>query len=139
MDAVALEMAAVKVSFKTLDDGDNIPVGYQRINCHQIFDVKLDGFCQKARMVAGGHVTEVPAVMMYSSVVSRESVRIALTLAALNDLEVKASDIMNAYLMSPCEEKIWTVLGPEFGDNAGRKAILVRTLYGLKSAGALFS
>jgi hypothetical protein len=90
-------------------------------------------------MVAGGHVTEVPAVMTYSSVVSRESVRIALTLAALNDLEVKASNIMNAYLTSPCEEKIWTVLGPEFGDNAGQKAILVRALYRLKSAGVLFS
>jgi hypothetical protein len=112
MDAVALEMVAVKVSFKTLDDGDNVPVGYRRINCHLIFDVKLNGFRRKARMVAGGHVTEVPAVMTYSSVVSRESVRITLTLAALNDLEVKASNIMNAYLTSPCEEKIWTVLGP---------------------------
>jgi Reverse transcriptase (RNA-dependent DNA polymerase) len=139
MDAVALEMAAVKVSFKLLDDGDDAPVGYQQIKCHLIFDVKLDGFCRKAQMVAGGHVTEVPAVMTYASMVSRESVRIALTLAALNDLEVKASDIMNAYLTSPCEEKIWTVLGPEFGSDAGRKAILVRALYGLKRAGASFS
>jgi Reverse transcriptase (RNA-dependent DNA polymerase) len=138
MDAVALEMAAVQVSFKVLDDGDDAPIGYQRINCHLIFDVKLDAFRRKARMVAGGHVTEVPAVMTYASVVSRESVQIALTLAALNDLEVKASDIMNAYLTSPCEEKIWMVLGSEFGGNAGRKAILVRALYGLKSAGASF-
>jgi hypothetical protein len=69
MDAVALEMAAVQVSFKVLDDGDDAPIGYQRINCHLIFDVKLDAFRRKARMVAGGHVTEVPAVMTYASVV----------------------------------------------------------------------
>ena len=29
-------------------------------------------------------------------------------------------------------------LGPEFGSDAGNKAFIVRALYGLKSAGALF-
>ena len=46
-----------------------------------------------------------------SSVVSRETVRIALTIAALNDLEVKAGDIMNSYLTDPINEKLCTVLG----------------------------
>jgi hypothetical protein len=138
MDAVALEIASVGVSFKHLDDGEEVPVGYQYIDCHMIFDVKLDGFRLKARMVAGGHMTEAPAVMTYSSVVSRESVRIALTLATLNDLQVKASDVMNAYLTAPCEEEIWTILGPEFGGDAGKKALIVRALYSLKSAGASF-
>jgi hypothetical protein len=73
-----------------------------------------------------------PAVMTYASVVSRESVRIALTIAALNDLEVKASDVMNAHLMVPCEERVWTILGAEFGGDSGKKAIIVRALYGLK-------
>ena len=59
------------------------------MDCHLIFDVKLDGFVRKARLVAGGHQTESPAVLTYASVVSRETVRIALTIAALNDLEVK--------------------------------------------------
>ena len=78
--------------------------------------------------------------MTYSSVVSRETVRIALTAAALNGLEVKASDIMNAYLTAPCDEKIWTILGPEFGPmHAGKRAYVVRALYGLNSAGASFS
>src|SRR6476620_5291726 len=89
-------------------------------------------------MVAGGHMTEAPAVMTYASVVSRETVRVALTIAALNGLEVKASDIQNAYLTSPCEEKIWTKLGPEFGEDSGKIALIVRALYGLKSAGASF-
>jgi hypothetical protein len=70
--------------------------------------------------------------------VSRYSVKIALTLAALHDLDVKMADIENAYLTAPITEKIWTVLGPEFGDEAGKRALAVPALYGLKSAGAAF-
>jgi hypothetical protein len=73
--------------------------------------------------------------MTYASVVSRESVRITLTLAALNYLDVKMADIKNAYLMAPINEKVWTVLGPEFGDDAGKRELIVRALYGLKPAG----
>jgi hypothetical protein len=49
-------------------------------------------------------------------------VRIALTLAALNDLDGKMDDIENAYLTAPITEKFWTVLGPELGDDAGKNA-----------------
>ena len=77
-------------------------------------------------------VKDTPAVVTYASVVSSENVRIALTIAALNDLEVKASDVMNAFLTAPCAKKIWTTLGPEFGDTVVKKAIIVRALYGLK-------
>jgi hypothetical protein len=50
-----------------------------------------------------------------------------------------SGDIKNAYLNSPCDKKIWTVLGPEFGpEQEGKRAIIVRSLYGLKSAGALY-
>ena len=83
-------------------------------------------------------MTETPKCMTYSSVVSRETVRIALTIAALNDLQVKAGDIVNAYVTAPVSEKIWTVLGPEWGAQAGKRAIIVRALYGLKSSGAAF-
>ena len=83
-------------------------------------------------------MTEAPASITYASVVSRETVRIALTLAALKDLEVKVGDVMNAYITAPCSEKIWTTLGPEFGADAGKQAIVVRALYGLKSSGAAF-
>ncbi len=63
---------------------------------------------------------------------------LALTIAALNDLEVKVGNVLNAYITAPVKEKVWTVLGPEFGRDAGRSAIIVRDLYGLKSAGAAF-
>jgi Reverse transcriptase (RNA-dependent DNA polymerase) len=87
--------------------------------------------------VAGGHVTEPPAAITYASVVSRESVRLGLLIAALNDLPILAADIQNAYLTSPCQEKIYTSL--EFGlHRQGRKALVVRALYGFKSAVAAF-
>ena len=73
-----------------------------------IFDIKMgENFRKKARMVAGGHMTETPASITYSSVVARDSVRILLTIAALNNLSVLGCDIQNAYLTAPCREKIW--------------------------------
>ena len=89
-------------------------------------------------MVAGGHTTEAPATLTYSSVVSRDSVCIALTIAALNDLKVLSCDIQNAYLTAKCQEKIYTRAGPEFGSEQGSLMLIVRALYGLKSSGAAF-
>ena len=77
--------------------------------------------------------------MTSASVVSQDNFRIALTLAALNDLDFKTYYIHNAYLTSPFSEKIWTTLGSELGpDLAGKKALVVRVFNGLKYAGASF-
>jgi hypothetical protein len=100
-----------------------------------IFDVKMEDFRSNAMFVVGGHTTDTPHAMTYASVDSTESVRIALTLSALNDVDVRMADIENAYLMAPITEKVWTVFGPEFGDDAGKRALIVRALYELKSAG----
>jgi hypothetical protein len=56
----------------------------------------------------------------------------------LNDLYVKMADIENAYLTAPITEKFWTVLGPYFLDDSDKRALTVRALYGLKSAGSAF-
>jgi hypothetical protein len=108
-------------------------VGFQEIKCHMIFDVKMD-LTRKARFVTGGHLMEPPASITYSSVVSRDSVRIAFLLAALNGLDILACDIGNAYLNAPCREKVWFVAGPEFGSRQGTVIKIVRALYGLKSS-----
>ncbi len=88
--------------------------------------------------MAGGHLTKAPATITYASVVSRETVRLALTFASLNDLEVKVDNVLNAYITAPVKEKVWTILGPKFGLESGKSAVIVRALYGLKSAGAAF-
>ena len=114
-----------------------IKPGYSYCSTHMIFDIKMDGaFTRKARLVADGHKTKPPASITYSSVVSRDSVRIALTIASLNSLRVSACDIGNAYLNATCREKLWTVAGPEFGSDKGSVIIIARALYGLKSSGA---
>ena len=83
-------------------------------------------------------MANTPTTITYASVVGRETVRIALTLTALNGLEVNAGDIENSYVTAPVTEKIWTKLGEEFGADAGNKAIIVRALYGFKSSGTAF-
>ena len=67
---------------------------------------------------------------------SRESVRIAFVIAALNDLNILMTDVGNAYLNAPTNEKVYTIAGKEFGEYEGRVVVVVRALYGLKSAGA---
>ena len=137
-DAICEEMKNVRIAFEEFE-GTGGPAGYKKIDCHMIFDVKLgENYRRKARLVAGGHKTEAPASITYSSVVSRDSVRIALLIAALNDLDVLSCDIQNAYLTAPCREKVFTVAGDEFGSDAGKIMIITRALYGLKSAGASF-
>ena len=83
---------------------------------HMIFGINMNGnFTRKSRLVADGHTTVPPSSITYSSVVSRESVRILFLLASLNDLDKFAYDIGNAYLDEKFREKICTKAGTEFG------------------------
>ena len=54
-------------------------------------------------------MTETLALLTYSSVVSRESVRIAFMVGELNDLDVLVADIGNAYLNADCREKVYSI------------------------------
>ena len=83
-------------------------------------------------------MTETPSTLTYSSIVSRDSVRIILLVAALNGLNIMACDIQNAYLTADCHEKIWTIAGPEFGSEKGTPMVIRKSLYGLKLSGAAF-
>ena len=132
------ELKNVKVAFELLAEGEEPPIGSKLIPYHIIFDVRPD-LTRKARLVAGGHRHKnVPAYATYSSVASRDSVRLMFMIAALNDIEVLSTDIGNAYLNAKNREKVHVIVGPElFGDQfSGQYAIITRALYGLKSAGA---
>jgi Reverse transcriptase (RNA-dependent DNA polymerase) len=101
-----------------------------------VFNIKMEGLVCKARYVAAGHTTETPKSLTYASVVTRESVRIGFLIAALNNLEIMAVDISNAYLNADCREKIYFVAGPKFGSKQGRILIIKKALYRLKTSGA---
>ncbi len=75
-DAIHKEMSNNRKAFQFLENHESVPSGYKWIKCHMIFDVKMD-FTRKARYVAGGHMTNPPSSLTYSSVVLRDSVRIA--------------------------------------------------------------
>jgi len=130
-------MENLKVAFDILPEGKSLPPGYIKSSGHLVFEVKMT-LEQKVRWVKDGYRTRDHENCTYAGVVPRESVCIALTSAALNGLPVCACDIQNAYLQAPAtSEKHCVICGPEFGiEDVGKTAIIVRTLYGGKSAGA---
>jgi len=102
-----------------------------------IIDIK-SYLTRKARFVAGGHMMVCPNIVTYSSVVSRDFIRILLTLAALNNLQVLSTDIQGAYLYALPREKAYFIAGSEFGSRKGSTVIIIRALYGMKSSGSAF-
>jgi hypothetical protein len=43
-DAIAKEMREVRIAFNILPDGSSAPIGYKKIPCHMVFDVKMEDF-----------------------------------------------------------------------------------------------
>ena len=120
-DAILQEMKNLRPEFEAYEGNkEDPPQGYQQIKWNMIFDIKLGKkFRRKAQLVGVGHSTTAPFSITFSSVVSWDSVRIALTIAALNELDIMACDVQNAYLTALCRKKIWTFAGPEFGEEEG--------------------
>ena len=112
-DASYKEMANVAIAFQVLETDDPIPVGWTMSSGHIVFDMKMD-FTRKAIWVKDGHRTPDPKNSTFAGVVSRESVRIASTYAALNKLDICVADMKNAYLQAPSSEKHYIICGPEF-------------------------
>ena len=129
-DAEALEVKQVEDYETFIDKGKDAipPAGYKKIRCHMVYDVKHDGR-HKARLVAGGHLTDTPVESVYSSVVSLKGLRLVVFLAELNGLEVWSTDIGNAYLEVKTKEKVYIIAGPEFGDREGHIFVFNKALY----------
>ena len=98
--------------------------------------MKHDGR-HKARLVAGGHLTDVPLSSVCSGVVSLRGIRLVLFLAELNGLDSWDTDIGNACLEAFTKEKVCTVAGPEFGPLEGHKLTINKALNGLRTSGLL--
>ena len=136
-DAHGLEMDVMEdyKVFKDYGTGPDPPEGYKQIKVRMIYDVKHDGR-HKARLVAGGHLTDIPLESVYSGVVSLRGLRIVVFLAELNGLQIWATDITSAYLEAFTSEKVCIKAGPEFGKLEGHWLIIDKALYGLRSSGA---
>jgi len=73
---------------------------------------------------------------MYSGVVDLDIVRLALVASGIMKLQVWIADICSAYIQAETVEKVYTIAGPEFGPLEGKRLIVKKALYGLKSARA---
>ena len=80
------EIGTIDIAIEFPKD-NKAPIGYQKIDCHMIFDVKMT-LQRKARFGAGGHQAEPTKDITFASVVSRDSICLAFLVAALNDLEL---------------------------------------------------
>jgi len=118
--------------------GFNPGSDYKRIQVHMVYAVKHDGR-HKARLVAGGHLTETPIDSVYSSVVSLRGARLLAFIGELNGLKIWSTDIGNAYLETYTKEKVYIIAGPEFSDRGGHVLIISKALCGLHSSGLRWS
>lgn len=138
-EATMKELKQIKdyETFRVLEDDEPMPEGYKLIPYHIVYDAKFDLRC-KARLVAGGNFTDPPKEDTYSGVVATETVRSVMMLADMNKLNVCAADIGNAFLYGRTREKVYVIAGPEFGKDEGKRMIIEKGLYGLRTSGARF-
>ena len=80
-DSIDLEMATIMPAIDLID-GTRPPPGFTKSSGHLVFDVNMD-FTLKARWVKDGHLSPDPIDSNFDGVVSRESIRIIFTYAAL--------------------------------------------------------
>ena len=92
-------------------------------------------FTRKARWVKDEHRTSRSLKSTCAGEVSCKSVKIALTYAALKNLDVMIADIQNAYLQTPSSQKYYIICGHEFGlENVEKRALIKQALYGGKTS-----
>jgi len=126
-----------------MDTFEEIPEGfdltkYQYVPLIYAFDAKFDGR-RRARLVGNGKVTKgPPEAEIWSGVVSTDAVRTALFLGKLNGQKILVADISSTYIMADTKEKMYTKLGPEFGEWAGKTVRDKKALYGLIGSCAQF-
>ena len=139
-DAEQLELSVLDEhnTFTDLGRGRSPPTGYKCIKVWMIYDIKHDGR-HKARLVAGGHLTDVPVESVYSSVVSLKGLRAIIFIAELNKMQLWGTDVTSAYLLSTTKEKVCIIAGPEFKGREKHLLLIHKALYGLRSSGKRYS
>ena len=125
LEAEATEMAQLSEYNTFIDKGTKgTPTSYyKKIRCHMVYNVKHDGR-HKARLVAGGHLTDPNTESVYSGVVSLRGIRLVVFLAELNGFKLWGADFGNAYLEAKTKEKVYIVGGPEFGNLEGHTLLV---------------
>ena len=84
-DATRLKMELMHRYDMFDDKGLNtqVPDGYKKFKVHLIYDVKHDGR-HRARLVADGHLTELPTECVYSGIISFRGLCMFIFIAEYN-------------------------------------------------------
>ena len=85
---IAKENIKDQVVLKLLKQREKSTYEYKGITVHWVFDLNMD-LTRKSIFLARGSLTEPPQDITYSSVVSRDSVQILLTIFTLNYLGIQ--------------------------------------------------
>ena len=107
--------------------GFKMPHKYIKINVHFVYAIKHDGH-HKARLVAGGHLTDLPSDSIYLGVISLKCIWLVIFLGQLNNLQIYSTDIWNAYLEAKTQEKDYIITGSEFGPLEGHTLVMNKAL-----------
>ena len=91
----------------------------------------------KARLVADGHLTDVPISSVYSGVVSLRGIRLVIFLAELNEIDSWGTDIGNTCLETFAKEKVCIKSEQEFVPLQGHALIISKSLCRLQTSGLL--
>ena len=96
-----------------------------------IYDVKHDGR-HKARLVAVGHLPDVPDNSVYSSVVSLRGLCMLIFIAKLNGIEIWGTNIGNAYLEAFTSEYVCIKAGPNIEVLEGHLLLILQSIIWFK-------
>ena len=66
-------MENVRKAFDVLTDGKSVSIGNQFMQCHMVFDIKMEDFRRKVKLVAGDYMIKALGIILYANIVSRES------------------------------------------------------------------
>jgi hypothetical protein len=118
-----------------------IPAGTRVLKAKWVFAVKTNSAgiptWYKARYVAKGfdQVRGMQFDATFAPTASFVSMRIILSIAALNNWPVHTFEFVAAYLNSPIEEEVWVAPPEGLRVRPGKGCLLCKALYGTKQAG----
>ena len=119
--------------YKDLTKHVSVPEGCINMCVYLIFDAKhMSQHC--GRLVANGHLTNIPVDSVYYGVVLLRGFRLLVFLAELNGLKTWGTDISLVYLESYTKEKVCILAGPEFGPLSRHRLLISKSLYGMRSS-----
>ena len=102
------EIANNRIVFDVREEGEPPPRGYKEMTAHMIFGLKIDyGSVRKARFVTDIHKVDIPNLMPYASLLSKDIFWIVLIMSALNVIDVKCNGVHYAYLNEIPKERVW--------------------------------